>query len=84
VPRWAHTEPLANAVATVGVSCTDTGRSWSASVVRGEVTVLPERTGREDASVEGTATHLLLHLWGRPVEVTVAGDPAAEALLRGR
>jgi hypothetical protein len=26
----------------------------------------------------------LLRLWGRPAEVTVDGDPAAEALLRGR
>jgi uncharacterized protein (TIGR03083 family) len=84
VPRWAHTEPLATADATVGVRCSDTGRSWSVSVVRGEVTVLPGRTGTEDASAEGTATHLLLHLWGRPVGVTVDGDPAAEALLRGR
>ena len=84
VPRWAHTEPLVTAHATVGVTCSDTGRSWSVSVVRGQVTVLPQRTGTEDASVAGTATHLLLHLWGRPVGVTVEGDPAAEALLRGR
>jgi hypothetical protein len=27
---------------------------------------------------------LLLHLWGRPADVTVDGDPAADALLRGR
>jgi len=27
---------------------------------------------------------LLLHLWGRPGDVVVSGDPAAEALLRGR
>lgn len=84
VPRWAHTEPLVTADATVGVSCSDTGRSWSVSVVRGLVTVMPERTSTEDASVEGTAPHLLLHLWGRPVAVTVDGDPAAELLLRGR
>ena len=84
VPRWAHTEPLISADATVGVGCTDTRRSWSVSVVRGQVTVLPERTGTEDACVEGTATHLLLHLWGRPVGVAVDGDFAAEALLRGR
>ena len=84
LPRWAHTEPLAGAEATVGVTCTDTGRTWSMSVVRGVVTVRPERTGSEDAHLHGGATALLLHLWGRPADVTVDGDPRAEALLRGR
>ena len=84
LPRWAHTEPLASADATVGVTCTDTGRSWSVRVVRGEVTVRPERSGDEDASVRGDATALLLHLWGRPADVVVDGHPGAEALLRGR
>jgi hypothetical protein len=84
VPRWAHTEPLASADATVGVTSTDSGRTWSVSVVRGEVTVRQERSGVEDAHVQGAATPLLLHLWGRPAEVTVDGDPDAEALLRGR
>jgi uncharacterized protein (TIGR03083 family) len=84
VPRWAHTEPLASADATVGVTSTDSGRTWSVSVVRGEVTVRQERSGGEDAHVQGAATPLLLHLWGRPAEVTVDGDPDAEALLRGR
>jgi hypothetical protein len=54
------------------------------SVVRGRVTVGPERTGSEDAHVQGTVAQLLPHLWGRPVDVRVEGDPAAEALLRGR
>jgi uncharacterized protein (TIGR03083 family) len=84
VPRWAHTEPLASAGATVGVSCTGTGRTWSVRVVRGHVTVRPERTGDEDAHVHGDATALLLHLWGRPADVVVDGEPGAEALLRGR
>ncbi|MFL6095305.1 MAG: maleylpyruvate isomerase family mycothiol-dependent enzyme [Blastococcus sp.] len=84
LPRWAHTEPLAGADATVGVSCTDTGRTWSVRAVRGEVTVRPERTGAEDAHVRGDATALLLHLWGRPADVAVEGNPAAEAMLRGR
>jgi uncharacterized protein (TIGR03083 family) len=84
VPRWAHTEPLASADATVAVTSTDTGRAWSVSVVRGVVTVRQERTGGEDAHVQGAATSLLLHLWGRPAAVTVDGDSAAEALLRGR
>jgi uncharacterized protein (TIGR03083 family) len=84
VPRWAHAEPLASADGTVGVTSSDTGRTWSVSVVRGAVTVRQERTGSEDAHVRGAATPLLLHLWGRPAEVTVDGDPDAEALLRGR
>jgi uncharacterized protein (TIGR03083 family) len=84
VPRWAHTEPLAGATATVGVTCTDTGRTWSVRVIRGAVTVAAGRTGDEAAQVRGTATQLLLHLWGRPADVVVEGDPAAEALLRGR
>jgi uncharacterized protein (TIGR03083 family) len=84
VPRWAHTEPLVSADAAVAVTSTDTGRTWSVSVVRGEVTVQQERTGSEDAFLQGAATSLLLHLWGRPAEVAVDGDPDAEALLRGR
>jgi uncharacterized protein (TIGR03083 family) len=84
VPRWAHTEPLSSAVATVAVTCTDPARAWSVGVLRGTVTVGTERSGREEAHVQGPATQLLLHLWGRPADVTVEGDPAAEALLRGR
>ncbi len=84
VPRWAHTEPLVCANASVSVTSTDTGRTWSVTVVRGTVTVAGERTGTEDENVHGAATQLLLHLWGRPADVVVEGDPAAEALLRGR
>jgi uncharacterized protein (TIGR03083 family) len=84
VPRWAHTEPVASAHATVGVACTDTGRHWSVTVDNGAVRVAAERLGVEEAHVKGAATQLLLHLWGRPAHVTVDGDPAAEALLRGR
>jgi len=84
LPRWAHTEPLAGADATIGVSCTDTGRTWSVRVARGDVRVQPTRAGDEDASVHGDATALLLHLWGRPADVVVDGDASAEALLRGR
>jgi uncharacterized protein (TIGR03083 family) len=84
LPRWAHTAPLAGADATIGVSCTDTGRTWSVHVARGDLTVHPNRAGDEDASVHGDATALLLHLWGRPADVVVDGDPSAEALLRGR
>ena len=84
VPRWAHTEPLSSAEACVGVTCTDTGRTWSVHVAHGAVTVGAARSGSEDAHVHGPATALLLHLWGRPADVTVDGDTQAESLLRGR
>ena len=45
---------------------------------------MPDRSRTEDAHLQAPVTQLLLHLWGRPAEVTVSGDPAAEALLRGR
>jgi uncharacterized protein (TIGR03083 family) len=84
VPRWAHTEPLISADSTVAVTATDTGRSWSVRVDRGRVSVTPERSGTEMAHLSGPVTQLLLRLWGRPADVTVEGDPAAETLLRGR
>jgi hypothetical protein len=84
VPRWAHTEPLHSASGTVAVTAVDTGRRWSVHVDRGRVSVAPEPSGSEDAQLSGTATQLLLRLWGRPADVVVDGDPAAEALLRGR
>jgi uncharacterized protein (TIGR03083 family) len=84
VPRWAHTEPLTSADATVAVTGSDTGRTWSVRVRRGDVTVVRDLTGTEDAHVQGPVRELLLHLWGRPAEVTVDGDTASEAVLRGR
>jgi hypothetical protein len=84
VPRWAHTEPLISAKASVAVTATDSGRCWSVRVVRGAVTVDPHLGGNEDAHLQGPSTALLLRLWGRPAEVTVEGDTAAESLLRGR
>jgi uncharacterized protein (TIGR03083 family) len=84
VPRWAHTEPLATADASVAVTATDTSRTWSVRVDHGEVTVGDEPTGDEDAHVRAPATQLLLRFWGRPARASLDGDPAAEALLRGR
>jgi hypothetical protein len=83
VPRWAHTPPLASATATVAVRATDTGRAWTVTLDRGRVDVTPGARDA-DAAVAGPADQLLLHLWGRPGGVEVTGDPAAEALLRGR
>ncbi|WP_158579848.1 maleylpyruvate isomerase N-terminal domain-containing protein [Geodermatophilus marinus] len=84
VPRWAHLPGPAAARATVAVTCSDTGRGWSVTLDRGAVGVVPGGTGAADAAVTGTANALLRRLWGRPAEVTVRGDRAAEALLRGR
>ena len=84
VPRWAHKEPLTSADSTVAVTATDSGRSWSVRVDHGQVAITPDRSDTADAYLSGPATQLLLRLWGRPADVIVDGDPAAEALLRGR
>jgi hypothetical protein len=84
VPRWAHTEPLASADVTVGVTATDTADTLSITVRRGVVAVDRERSDAADARVSAPAAQLLLHLWGRPATVLVEGDPAAESILRGR
>ena len=84
VPRWAHTEPLVSAQAVVAVTNADTGRQWEVRVAHGTVSLAPEHSGAAGAVLTGEGRQLLLHLWGRPAEVQVSGDPAAEALLRGR
>lgn len=82
VPRWAHTAPLVDARATVRVEAEDTRHRWTVAVRDGVVD--PDAGGVPDATLTGTAGQLLLRLWGRPAEVGVTGDPAAERLLRGR
>jgi uncharacterized protein (TIGR03083 family) len=84
VPRWAHTQPLCTSTVSVAVTATDTGRTWRVRVDHGGITIGPDREGDETARLRGAATELLLHLWGRPAPVHVSGDPAAEAMLRGR
>ena len=85
LPRWQHAPPLDTARAVVTVTAADAGRSWRVEVADGTV-----RTGRPapgepaDAALTGSAEMLLRRVWGRPADVTVSGDPAAEALLRGR
>jgi uncharacterized protein (TIGR03083 family) len=82
--RWAHVEPVASATAAVAVRSTDTGRLWAVRVHRGDVAVHDGDAHAADARLEAPAGQLLRRLWGRPAEVTVTGDPTAEALLRGR
>ena len=84
LPRWQHDAPLAAARARVGVTATDVGRAWTVQVADGAVRCTAGPAPDADAQLTGTAGQLLLHLWGRPGEVTVHGDRAAEALLRGR
>nr|WP_246214550.1 maleylpyruvate isomerase family mycothiol-dependent enzyme [Modestobacter muralis] len=84
LPRWQHTAPLATGRARVGVVATDLARSWTVEVADGAVRCTDGPAADPDAEVAGTATQLLLHLWGRPGEVAVHGDRSAEALLRGR
>lgn len=84
VPRWAHTEPLASADVAVTVTATDTGSSWTVTVARGDVEVMTGRSATTAAQLCGSATQLLLHLRGRPADVELTGDPAAESILRGR
>jgi uncharacterized protein (TIGR03083 family) len=84
LPRWQHAAPLATASARVGVTATDVDRAWTVEVADGAVRCTEVPDPDADAQVSGTADQLLLHLWGRPGEVTVDGDRAAEALLRGR
>jgi uncharacterized protein (TIGR03083 family) len=92
LPRWQRTEPLVTALATVAVTATDVGRSWLVEVRPGSVRLTEQppgeraTAGRDSgrAELSGTAEQLLRRLWGRPAAVVVHGDPAAEALLRGR
>jgi uncharacterized protein (TIGR03083 family) len=84
LPRWQHESPLAGARARVGVTATDLGRAWTVEVADGAVRCSDGPAPDADAQVSGAAGQLLLHLWGRPGEVVVDGDPVAEALLRGR
>ncbi|MGY1622669.1 maleylpyruvate isomerase N-terminal domain-containing protein [Geodermatophilus sp. SYSU D00965] len=84
VPRWAHTDPLRTARTAVAVRSTDTGRGWLVRVTDGAVEVRDGSDGDAGTRLEAPAAALLRRLWGRPAEVSVSGDPAAEALLRGR
>ena len=84
LPRWQHTPPLLTGRARVGVVATDLDRSWTVEVADGVVRCTDGAAADPDARVSGTAAQLLLHLCGRPGEVAVHGDRAAEALLRGR
>jgi uncharacterized protein (TIGR03083 family) len=83
--RWQHAPPLLTGTARVAVTAVDVDRRWLVEVADGTVrTTADEPGGAGDTTLTGTAEQLLRRLWGRPADVTVTGDPAAEALLRGR
>jgi hypothetical protein len=71
----------------VTVTAVDADRSWLVEVADGTVRSTedhPAAGPATDAALTGSAEQLLRRLWGRPADVTVTGNPAAEALLRGR
>jgi uncharacterized protein (TIGR03083 family) len=85
LPRWQHAAPLDTGRARVRVHAVDVDRCWLVEVGDGTVrTTAGDAGGPGDTTLAGTAEQLLRRLWGRPGEVTVTGDPAAEQLLRGR
>jgi len=85
LPRWQHAAPLTTGRARVTVTAVDVDRCWLVEVGDGTVRTVEAPTGEPgDTTLTGTAEQLLRRLWGRPADVTVTGDPAAELLLRGR
>ena len=85
LPRWAATEPLASASATIAVTSRASGRRWRVQMDHGAVSVDRHGHGSVDAAVEGDPADLLLHLWGRPADgIVVTGNRGVEQLLRGR
>lgn len=74
--------PVDGLAGTFSVQAADTGDAWfgrllpdASDVVRGVPASLP------DARLHGTASDLLLALWGRPVEVSAEGDERITGLL---
>ncbi len=84
VPPLLWAVSLLAVLGTVAAGALSAGRVWTVRVGQGMVTVAPEHDRTADAHLDGDTTQLLLRLWGRPADVSVAGDPAAEMLLRGR
>ncbi|MCU1674583.1 MAG: hypothetical protein JWN77_2696 [Frankiales bacterium] len=58
------------------VRATDAGRTWAVRLAPGVFEVVDAAPGTPDAALEGTASALLLALWGRADEVTASGDQA--------
>jgi uncharacterized protein (TIGR03083 family) len=71
----AHTKPDFP-TGTVVVRPTDDDAVWAAHIAPNEFTVLDDAPSSPDAVVEGTATSLLLALWGRDADISTTGDQA--------
>ena len=66
---------------TAVVRASDAEREWAVRTGPGLFEVLAETPAAPDAVLEGTATALLLALWGREASITTAGDPAIVGVL---
>ena len=82
LPHSLARGPVDGLAGTFSVEATDTGDAWfgrllpdASDVVRGTPASLP------DARLRGTASDLLLALWGRPVTVSAEGDERITGLL---
>ncbi len=79
LPRLVDRDGLELPSSSLHVHCTDTEGEWTVEVLDGALAV--DRAHRKgDAALRGSAEHLLLRLWGRPVPdgaVDVVGDEAA-------
>jgi uncharacterized protein (TIGR03083 family) len=82
LPHTLESRPVDGLGGTFSVEASDTGDAWfgrlspeTADVVRGTPASLP------DARLRGTASDLVLALWGRPAPITAEGDERILALL---
>ncbi|MDX6197017.1 MAG: hypothetical protein QOJ79_168 [Actinomycetota bacterium] len=76
----AHTKPDFPS-GTVAIRPTDTDAAWAVRMAPDTFEVLTEVPAAPDAVLAGTATALLLALWGRDVDYTATGDAALIAVL---
>lgn len=60
---------------TAVIRATDDDAAWALRFAPGAIEVLPDVPDHADATLEGTASALLLAMWGRGVEVSTSGDP---------
>ena len=73
--------PTDQPAGTAVVRATDAEREWAVRMGPGRFEVVDLGQGEPDAVLEGTATALLLALWGRGASITTSGDPAIVAVL---
>jgi uncharacterized protein (TIGR03083 family) len=66
---------------TAVIRATDTDRQWAVRIGPQLFDLLEQTPAAPDAVLEGTATALLLALWGRDAAITTSGDPAILAVL---